>query len=316
MKVSIIVPVYNVEKYLPQCLDSLVAQTIDDFEIIVVNDGSPDHSQDIIDSYKNRFPELLISLVKENGGQGSARNMAMEIAKGDYIGFVDSDDWVDPTMYEKMYSLAVKKQADIVICDMMDHFEDGTTTYYPVSVFESPFEVTPSACNKIFRREIIGDTRFPARLWYEDFDFTTKMLIRATSIECIHESFYHCHCRPGSTMNNNNAPKNLDMLTVLEDIHCYIKTLPSSEQWDSVFDYLVLEHLLLTSINRVAVQHHPEKRQVIQKMLQYVKQNIPSLSNCSAYQHFSKNQKIILFFNYHGLYFISKILLKMKKFFN
>ena len=105
MKVSIIVPVYNVEKYLPKCLDSLVSQTIDDFEILVVNDGSPDRSQDIIDEYSRRYPEKVVSLVKENGGQGSARNMALEIAKGEYIGFVDSDDWVDVTMYEKMCAI-------------------------------------------------------------------------------------------------------------------------------------------------------------------------------------------------------------------
>ncbi|BCI59804.1 glycosyltransferase family 2 protein [Solibaculum mannosilyticum] len=313
MKVSIIVPVYNVEKYLPKCLDSLVSQTIDDFEILVVNDGSPDRSQDIIDEYSRRYPEKVVSLVKENGGQGSARNMALEIAKGEYIGFVDSDDWVDVTMYEKMYSVAREKNADIVVCDMLDHFEDGGTTYYDASVFQSPFEVTPSACNKLFRRELIGAIRFLGGLWYEDFDFTTKMLMRATNIQSIHEGFYHCHCRPGSTMHNDNAPKNLDMVTVLEDIRADIQTLPTPKKWKTVFDYLVLKHLLWTTINRVAAQKHPEREEVIQEMLRYVKRNVPSLSRCEGYHKFNKNQRIVMFLNYHGLYRVSKALLNVKK---
>lgn len=101
MKLSIIVPVYNVEKYLAQCLDSLVGQTVEDYEIIVVNDGSPDNSQRIIDDYAARYPGLIVPMIKENGGLSSARNLGMNVAKGEFIGFVDSDDWVDETMYEK-----------------------------------------------------------------------------------------------------------------------------------------------------------------------------------------------------------------------
>ena len=95
IKVSVIVPVYNVEKYIDKCLDSLVNQTLKDIEIIVVNDGSPDNSQKIIDKYVKKYPNKVKSFIKENGGQGSARNLGMEYAKGEYISFVDSDDWID-----------------------------------------------------------------------------------------------------------------------------------------------------------------------------------------------------------------------------
>lgn len=312
MKVSIIIPVYNVEKYLPQCLDSVVSQTIDDYEILVVNDGSPDNSQAIIDRYQALYPDKLISFVKENGGQGSARNMALELARGDFIGFVDSDDWVDPEMYERMYQAAAGQNADIAVCDMIDHYEDGTEIYHPVSGFQTPFEVTPNACTKLFRRSLIGKLRFPGGLWYEDFEFTTRLLMRTENIACVHQGFYHCHCRDGSTMLNNNAPKNLDMITVLENIRADMETLPDAAKWRPVYEYLVLEHLLLTTINRVAVQNHPEKRRVIAEMRRYVHAQIPHLSQNAAYRKAPKKRRLIMFLNYHGLHAVSRALLHAK----
>ena len=99
IKVSVIVPVYNVEKYLNQCLDSLVNQTLEDIEIIVVNDGSPDNSQSIIDDYVKRYPKKVFSYIKKNGGLSSARNFGVEKAKGEYLAFVDSDDYIKKDMY-------------------------------------------------------------------------------------------------------------------------------------------------------------------------------------------------------------------------
>ena len=121
IKVSVIVPVYNVEKYIDKCLNSLVKQTLKDIEIIVVNDGSPDNSQKIIDKYVDKYPDKIKSYIKENGGQGSARNLGLEYASGEYISFIDSDDWLDLDALEEMYLLAKKEKSDVVICDMIDH---------------------------------------------------------------------------------------------------------------------------------------------------------------------------------------------------
>lgn len=108
VKVSIIVPVYNVEKYLKKCLNSLVNQTLDDIEIIVVNDESPDNSQRIIDEFEKKYPSKIKTITKKNGGQGSARNEGLKVATGEYIGYVDSDDYISNTMFEKMYNTAKK----------------------------------------------------------------------------------------------------------------------------------------------------------------------------------------------------------------
>ncbi|MBR6563859.1 MAG: glycosyltransferase, partial [Clostridia bacterium] len=115
-KVSIIVPVYNVSDFLPRCLDSLVNQTLKDIEIIVVDDGSTDESQAIIDTYSANYPHIIKAFKKQNGGLSDARNFGIKRATGGFLGFVDSDDFVDITMFEKLYSKAYETDSDIVIC--------------------------------------------------------------------------------------------------------------------------------------------------------------------------------------------------------
>ena len=104
IKVSVIVPVYNVEKFIDKCLNSLVKQSLKEIEIIVVNDGTKDNSQKIIDKYVKKYPDKIKSYIKENGGQGSARNYGLKKASGEYIGYVDSDDFVEKDMYKKLYN--------------------------------------------------------------------------------------------------------------------------------------------------------------------------------------------------------------------
>ena len=126
IKVSIIVPVYNVEKYLDKCLKSLVNQTLKDIEIIVVNDGTKDNSQKIVDKYVKKYPKLVKSYIKENGGLSSARNYGLKYVNGEFISFIDSDDWVRKDMFEKMYQKAKKEDLDIVICDSINVYENNS----------------------------------------------------------------------------------------------------------------------------------------------------------------------------------------------
>ena len=124
-KVSIIVPVYNVEKYLKECLESIANQTIhEDIEAIIVNDGSTDNSQHIIEEYVNKYPKVFQSHIKKNGGQGDARNYGIKYATGEYLSFVDSDDVIRCDMCEKMYEKAKQEGYDIVMCDIQWFYED------------------------------------------------------------------------------------------------------------------------------------------------------------------------------------------------
>ena len=187
-KVSIIIPVWGVEKYISKCLDSLVNQTLEDIEIIVVNDGSPDNSQKIIDEYVKKYPDKVKSYIKENGGQGSARNYGIEVSTGEYIGFVDSDDFVELDMFEKMYNKAKQDKSDIVVCGSYNVSEDYSNKEKDVFVanydtdLENVIFGKMAVWNKIYRINIIIDNKitFKEKVWYEDLAFTLKAIINST----------------------------------------------------------------------------------------------------------------------------------------
>ena len=309
-KVSVIIPVWNVERYIESCLTSLLSQTLKEIEIIVVNDGSPDNSQKIIDKYVKKYPNKVKSYIKENGGQGSARNLGITFATGEYISFVDSDDWLSEDALEKMYNLAKKEKSDIVICDMVDHYPNKTI-YHNCTKYKSVYKVTPSACNKIFKKTIIKDIKFLSKLWYEDFNFTTKILLKNPKISTISEGLYHCNCREESTMNNNNSLKNLDMLIVINDLIEYQKELKIYDK--NLTSYLIFDHVLITTINRVTAQKSKNKKEVLNKLVEYCHTNISDYKKQKFYKTISKNRKIIAWLNYHKMYNISKIILKVKE---
>lgn len=309
MKLSIIVPVYKVEEYLGECIDSLLSQTIDDYEIILVDDGSPDNSGKIADEYAAANPDMIRVLHIDNGGQGRARNFALDIAKGDFVGFVDSDDWVTHDMYEKMYTRAAETGADVVVCDFMERFADGREGVLPASLQDNWLGSAGSSCNKIFRCSLVGELRFPVGLWYEDFYFSAVMLLRSKHTEFIAEPLYIYRRGQESTMHNNNAAKNLDMLTIMDMLEK--EMVPAGYKDD--FEFFLVNHVLLDSISRLANQDAPERKEVIGKLRQYVRAKIPKLSGCSSYKKESRKRRLIMWMNYHGLEDAGQSILKVNQ---
>ena len=309
MKLSIIVPVYKVEEYLGECVDSLLSQTIDDYEIILVDDGSPDNSGKIADEYAAANPDMIRVLHIYNGGQGRARNFALDIAKGDFVGFVDSDDWVTHDMYEKMYTRAAETGADVVVCDFMERFADGRESMLPASLQDNWLGSAGSSCNKIFRRSLVGALRFPVGLWYEDFYFSAVMLLRSKHTEFIAEPLYIYRRGQESTMHNNNAAKNLDMLTIMDMLEK--EMVPAGYKDD--FEFFLVNHVLLDSISRLAKQDAPERKEVIGKLRQYVQAKIPKLSGCGSYKKESRKRRLIMWMNYHGLEDAGQFILKINQ---
>ena len=167
-KVSVIIPVYNVEEYLRECLDSVVNQTLKDIEIICVNDGSTDNSLAILEEYAAKDERLRV-FTQENQGQSVARNLAMEKARGEYIGFVDSDDWIDLDFYEKLYRAAVKAQADIACANIYKPDEKRYYIKYSkvkvVSKTLKKYDVADIprwnyTCNKIYKRSALNKINY------------------------------------------------------------------------------------------------------------------------------------------------------------
>ena len=174
-KVSLIIPVYNVENYIEKCLNSVVNQTLKDMEVIIVNDGSKDSSKQKIEKYLKKYPTIKY-LEKENGGLSDARNYGMPYATGEYVAFLDSDDYVEKTMYEEMYNLGKKENADMVECDFVWEYpnkkrEDIGEIYNNKKEMIEKGQVV--AWNKLIKREILKKTniKFPVGLRYEDIEF-------------------------------------------------------------------------------------------------------------------------------------------------
>ena len=178
-KVSVIVPVYNVEQYIEKCLNSLIGQTLDDLEIIIVNDGSKDNSKKIIEKFIEKYPSKIVYLEKENGGLSDARNYGLPYAKGEYVAFLDSDDYVEKNMYKDMYELAKKENSDMVECDFYWEYpnkvkEDKGAIYNGKN--EMLEKVRVVAWNKLIKKEILekSQVKFPKDLRYEDVEFILK----------------------------------------------------------------------------------------------------------------------------------------------
>ena len=191
MKVSVIVPVYNVEPYLDKCLNTLVNQTLKKIEIIIVNDGSKDNSEKIIEKYLKKYPEKIKYIKKANGGLSSARNEGLKYASGEYIGFVDSDDYVSLNTFNLMYKKAKEKNFDLVVCNLNYVYESKTKM---ISAgldkdLENEDEVKknivflyPAVWNKLYKKEILDSLKFKEGIWYEDVEFNFRVYPRVKSI--------------------------------------------------------------------------------------------------------------------------------------
>ena len=202
-KVSIIVPVYNTSKYLKNCLDSLVNQTLKDIEIITIDDCSTDNSLDILNEYKDKYNIKVIHNNK-NKGPGICRNIGLDIATGEYIGFVDSDDYVKNNMFYRMYNAAINNNhADLITCNISfvkpnskydnKNEEDSYSYAREIDYKKSPIDIiwdSPSCCNKLFKRDLIGSYRFLENCMWEDYAFTYTMIMKAKKTIYINNSFY------------------------------------------------------------------------------------------------------------------------------
>lgn len=308
LKLSIIVPVYKVEDYLEECVDSLLRQTIGDFEIILVDDGSPDRSGEIADRYAREYPEIVHTLHVDNGGQGRARNFALEIAQGDYLGFVDSDDWIADDMYEKLCTRCEEAGADIAVCDWLECYPDGRTHVLPAGLQDHRFSTAGSACNKVFKRALLGDTRFPEGMWYEDFYFSAMLMLKAGAVARVSEPLYNYRIRPRSTMHNNDSAMNLDLIRVMELLGREL----SARGMDEDYRFLVINHVLLDAINRVTRQNTPDRKQTLSKLRSFVHGAVPDLSRCESFRAESFKRRLIMKLNYWGLHDLSRFLLDLR----
>ncbi|MCI6716290.1 MAG: glycosyltransferase [Mollicutes bacterium] len=243
-KVSIVIPIYKVEKFLRQCLDSVINQTLEDIEIILVDDGSPDSCPQICDEYAAKDSRIKV-IHKENGGYGTACNRGIEEATGDYIGLVESDDWIEPDMYEKLYNQITKFDADVCISSFYEYkansvFQNGShdNPYLEViensdnnklfSIADFPYLYTlhPSIWSKLYKAQFIKSIKFDEtpNMNYQDGPFITEVYCKATKIIGLWEYLYHYRV-DNEGASSGNRQKSQKLIKILD-------------QWDLARDIL------------------------------------------------------------------------------
>lgn len=283
-KCSLIVPVYNVERYLEKCLFSLVNQTLDEIEILLVNDGSTDSSLSIAQSFSNKYKNIKI-ITQENSGLSSARNTGIRNANSEFLAFIDSDDYIDHTMIEKMYNTAVSQNADIVVCDMMYVFIDhetfssgGLFKSFNANVEPELIGINNSACNKLIKSSLFTDVSFPMGLWYEDLATIPILYIKANKVVKIDEILYYYLQREDSIAHTIN-PKIFHVYDAIKIVENYIdiNITKNKTQFIDALHHMYLNHgLYLTTLRITSISKlKSEINEYLKLNLKMIKQYYP-----------------------------------------
>lgn len=229
-KISIIIPVFNAEKYLEKCLESVINQTLSDIQIIVINDGSTDKSSHIIKKYLH--DKRIIYIEKKNTGIGHTRNLGIERANGEYLTFLDSDDFLELNFCKEMYNKALFDNSDMVVCDYYEIIGDKKNKvefkyFEPTNIKNNPellLNVNLGPCNKIFSKRLFEDKsiRFAEGLKYEDLPFVCKMLCSSNKITKLNK-YLHNYVLHDKSETTTHDTRIFDILKILEDTYKYLK---------------------------------------------------------------------------------------------
>lgn len=267
--VSIIVPIYNVEKYLNRCIESLLNQTLENIQIILVNDGSTDNSGKIAKEYAKKNPDKIIYLEKENGGLSDARNYGIPYATGKYIAFLDSDDYIEKNAYKEMYNKACEDNYDYVECNFIWEYPnkkkiDKILNYNNKK--EMLTNVRVVAWNKLIKREIVEKNKleFPKGLRYEDVEFTYKLIPYLNTMAYIDKEFVHYIQRNNSIANVQNE-KTAEIFKIIDNVIQYYKENNLFEEYKEELEYAFTRILLCSSLKRITKVENKEKRKELEK---------------------------------------------------
>ncbi|MFA7127357.1 MAG: glycosyltransferase [Bacilli bacterium] len=307
---SIIVPVYNVEKYIHQCIDSILAQTFTDYELILVDDGSPDRCGKICDDYAKKDNRIVV-LHKNNGGVSDARNAGLNVARGEYIGFIDGDDYITHDMYEKLLYACIDNNADMSTCGRHNVYENKITPRFSFegSLVWSSKEamerlltrdnIGSSVCDKLFNRKLFEKMRFPLDQYYEDIIIMPQLLFVANKIVHIGESKYYYNRRPDSFTKETFTAKRMHLLDAYQEVlEFVVEKYPDLQpQAQGLYYSKVLFLLHMMQSKETKIQFRSEYKMVKQLVLSNV---WPMISN----KYLSGKDKIKLLLHATNTYYL------------
>ena len=327
-KLSVVIPVYNVEGYIRKCLDSLMepgrsrlaSGQEPGYEIIIVNDGSTDSSGDIAEEYRQSCPRLIKLISIENSGQGQARNVGMEAAVGDFLYFIDSDDYLIPGAMAELLELP-EQDFDICIFDSIAvntlgqelEYRPGCRCSPPLSLSAQPGLLleNPDVWNKIFRRSLFMDNgiRFTPRVWFEDLRTVPKLYAFTGRIVYLPKALHRYLQRPDSVTNTSKVRRNLEIIPAVDELLDFYKSLGMYDRLKEVLEYLAFHSQFLTSSVRanLADWKSPVQGELREDFLR----KFPEYRSNPYIQTMSRKHKLLSFLLMHRMYLSVHILMKL-----
>ncbi len=308
MKLSIIIPVYNVEKYLRKCLDSVICPGAGDYEVIVVNDGSTDSSPGIAQEYAAKYPTLIKLISTPNGGLGHARNTGISAASGSFIMFLDSDDSLAENALPEIFE-TLELDFDICIFDFVTVDERGRQLKYTsgcthsgtfsLSDYPQLLSDPPNACNKIWRHSLFTDSGivFQDRMWFEDLCTVPKLYLHTEKIYAAPRPWYVYLMRPGSITNSKSIERNLEMLTAVDSLLDYYTAMGQYDRYRAELEYMTAFHELICSTVRVNLQDMNSPVQ--DRLLEYFLARFPDYRRNPRIKGMSAKYRLLLFLIIH-----------------
>lgn len=300
---SLIVPIYNVEAYLPKCIDSVLAQTCQDYELLLVDDGSPDHSGKICDDYAAKHPDKIRVIHQANGGAGAARNHGISVSTGEYILFLDGDDYLSANLLSELKKTMEKTTADLYLfgaivekdgkevgqlhelipCDRLCRAKDNSDLFFGVM---APW-------NRAYKRSLFTDHQieFATKVWYEDIRVVTKIHAVAASAIRLPGAYYHYLQREGSAMNNKNIERNVEILYAFDDIRQWFGEHGYNTVYKDELTFLAIQHLLIAATVRVLLidrKHH-----LVADFREYMEKYFPDFPENPYLSKLDSNKRLI-----------------------
>ncbi|MBT2718165.1 glycosyltransferase family A protein [Bacillus sp. ISL-57] len=274
--VSIIIPVYNVEDYLERCLNSIVNQTYQNLEVLVINDGSTDSSSEILTKFQEIDCRFNV-ITKENGGQASARNVGIDKANGEFILMVDSDDYISNNAVELCVNQALISGCDLIIFDFYYLNSKGQTNYINTGIRLDDANTGP--CNKFYHKSLWSNHKFPEGYWYEDLGIIPAILANADKIVKIDKPLYYYDKSRGESQTNQiNHEKFHDIIPMLKNVSKEIKSKEKLIERQPEIEYLFIAHLLyITVLLRLPnIKDNKIKRNFVDIINKEIEQSVPN----------------------------------------
>lgn len=296
-KISIIIPVYNGEKYIKKCLDSIKSQTFQDYEVLIINDGSKDNTKKIIETYLEDDRFKLYN--RTNHGIGSSRNFGIEKSKGNYICFIDSDDYVDLNYLEKLYTKINSDKLDMVVCNYIELNEElniekkvKINEFANTTINKNPellLEINKSPWNKIYKKNIIKNIKFPENLKYEDTEFLLKVMKNA-KIGYINEylNYYIIHSNSETTTMDKRV---FDILTIIKNIRDFYEN--SNSNIKEYINRMTLQILTTYTIQQKYQKDKKLANKFINNAFEYIEDNIPNYKQNEYFKSLNKIKSLI-----------------------